>query len=109
MNEFNKIFERDAMYFTHIQPHQHHSNIPTKVDNVPIIYCYSFALKPEEYQPSGSCNFSRLKSVQIVSKFPDGISNVDLKNKAKTGIEVFGINYNILKITSGMAGLMFVN
>ena len=78
------------MYFTHIQPFQHHTNIPTESG----IYTYSFALKPEDYQPSGSCNFSRLKTAQI-------------RSKTGIGIEVYAINYNILKISSGMAGLVF--
>ena len=90
LNEYDKIKNREDMYFTHIQPFQHHTNIPTGSG----IYTYSFALKPEDYQPSGSCNFSRLKTAQIRS------------GKA-IGIEVYAINYNILKITSGMAGLVF--
>ena len=101
LNEYNKIFERESMYFTHIQPYQHHTNVPdvnnssgTTVDNLKHIYSYSFALRPEDYQPSGSCNFSRLKSAQI-------------KSSVGRGIEVFAINYNVLKITSGMAGLLF--
>jgi len=90
LNEYYKIKEREDMYFTHIQPYQHHSNIPMSGN----IYVYSFALKPEEYQPSGTCNFSRLKTSQILSL-------------TGRGIEVYAINYNILKITSGMGGLLF--
>lgn len=93
LNEYFKIQDREDMYFTHIQPYQHHSNIPASGD----IYVYSFALKPEEYQPSGTCNFSRLKSAQILSS----------GNEYGMGIEVFAINYNILNITSGMGGLLF--
>ena len=90
LNQYDKITNRDDMYFTHIQPFQHHTNIPIGSG----IYTYSFALKPEDYQPSGSCNFSRLKTAQI-------------RSKTGIGIEVYAINYNILKITSGMAGLVF--
>lgn len=90
LNEYDKITNREDMYFTHIQPFQHHTNIPTESG----IYTYSFALKPEDYQPSGSCNFSRLKTAQI-------------RSKTGIGIEVYAINYNILKISSGMAGLVF--
>jgi hypothetical protein len=92
LNEYFKIKNREDMYFTHIQPYQHHSNIPTERN----IYVYSFALKPEDYQPSGTCNFSRLKSCQIIS--PEGYGK---------GIQVYAVNYNILKITSGMGGLLF--
>ena len=90
LNEYDKITNREDMYFTHIQPFQHHTNIPTGSG----IYTYSFALKPEDYQPSGTCNFSRLKTTQI-------------RSTTGRGIEVYAINYNILKITSGMAGLVF--
>jgi hypothetical protein len=90
LNEFYKIKNREDMYFTHIQPFQHHSNIPSESN----IYVYSFALKPEEFQPSGTCNFSRFKSAQ-------------LQSKTGRGIEVFAINYNVLKIVSGMGGLVF--
>ena len=93
LNEFFKIKNREDMYFTHIQPYQHHSNVPTSGN----IYTYSFALKPEEYQPSGTCNFSRLKTAQILSN----------DSQYGLGIEVFAVNYNILKITSGMGGLLF--
>ena len=89
LNEYDKLTNRDNMYFTHIQPFQHHTQIPLDGN----IYCYSFALKPEEYQPSGTCNFSRLRTAQIISN--------------STGIEVYAINYNILKIKSGMGGILF--
>ena len=91
LNEFFKIKDREDMYFTHIQPYQHHTNIPPADEG---IYVYSFSLQPEDYQPSGTCNFSRLKSSQILSE-------------TGRGIEVYAINYNVLTITSGMGGLMF--
>ena len=89
-NEFNKLYKRDNMYFTYIQPFQNHTNIPN--DNS--VYVYSFSLNPEDYQPSGTCNFSRLKSSQIISSH-------------NTGIEVYAVNYNILKIVSGMGAVLF--
>lgn len=61
------------------------------------INVYSFALKPEEYQPSGTCNFSRADSVQIVSSSPLTIGTIYVRN------------YNILRIASGMGGLAFAN
>ena len=92
LNEYYKIKDREDMYFTHIQPFQHHSNIPTEGN----IYVYSFALKPEDYQPSGTCNFSRLKQAQIFSPETYG-----------KGIQLYAVNYNILKISSGLGGLVF--
>lgn len=58
------------------------------------IYCYSFALKPEEHQPSGTCNFSRIDNAQLM--FNDTLANSTLK--------VFAVNYNVLRIMSGMGG-----
>jgi hypothetical protein len=63
---------------------------------------YSFALKPEEHQPTGTCNFSRIDNAQV---------SVNLKStrNAATLQKLFAINYNILRIQSGMGGLAFAN
>jgi len=71
----------------------------TKLAN---IYCYSFALKPEEHQPSGSCNFSRIDTKQLI--FNNAVSG-----SSSTTTRVFAINYNILRINSGMGGLAYSN
>ena len=76
------------------------------------IYSYSFALNPEDYQPSGSLNFSKLESAVLKltleenSQKPAGGS--DGQDTVKT-INMYGINYNVLRIMSGMAGLAFIN
>ena len=59
------------------------------------IYVYSFSLEPEEHQPSGSCNFSRIDSAKL------------LFNKAATISNIYAVNYNILRIMSGMGGLAY--
>ena len=80
-----------------IQPYQHHTNSPAPGINV-----YSFALTPEDHQPSGTCNFSRIDNVELIaSDFSDGDTG-----QADT---IFAINYNILRIMSGMGGLAFSN
>tara|TARA_A100001015_G_C15030134_1_gene732744 strand:- start:253 stop:1806 length:1554 start_codon:yes stop_codon:yes gene_type:complete len=67
------------------------------------IYCYSFALKPEEHQPSGTCNFSRIDSAQLIfDNNPGGSSSIP-------ALKVFAINYNVLRIVSGMGGLAYSN
>ena len=58
---------------------------------------YSFALNPEEHQPSGTCNFSRIDNAQLVST---GTQNADT---------IFAVNYNVLRIMSGMGGLAYSN
>ena len=65
------------------------------------IYCYSFALKPEEHQPSGTCNFSRIDNAKLISDTDMGDAN--------TTIKVFAVNYNVLRIMSGMGGLAYSN
>ena len=86
---------RIGKYFNYVQSYQHHTGYPKLGIN-----CYSFGLKPEEHQPSGTCNFSRIDSVQLLL---NNINNNDYK------ISIFAINYNILRIMSGMGGLTYSN
>jgi hypothetical protein len=94
LNGHDRFAARNASYFRLCQPVQAGHRVPSKH-----IYCYSFALKPEEHQPSGTCNFSRIDNAQM--KF-DGT--------APTGtLTVYAINYNVLRIMSGMGGLAYSN
>ena len=61
------------------------------------IYVYSFAINPEEHQPSGTCNFSKLDSAKLILSSASKISNI------------YAVNYNILRIMSGMGGLAYAN
>ena len=86
---------RDGTYFRLIQPYQHH----TRVDPNYYIYAYSFALKPEEFQPSGSLNMSLMNTVSL---------NLSLvSTAAPMTVTVYGHNLNILRITNGLGGLLF--
>ncbi len=82
-----------------------YEELPTLIggikSNLGNIYCYSFALRPEEHQPSGTCNFSRIDNAQLVFDSSPGHSNSTLK--------VFAVNYNVLRIMSGMGGLAYSN
>jgi len=97
LNGHDRFSERDARYFTQTQVWQHHSGIggASVADSIAV---YSFALKPEEHQPSGTCNFSR-------------IDNAQLKITEGTGQEmnIYAVNYNVLRIMSGMGGLAYSN
>ena len=106
LNGHDRFQERSQDYFQMVQPYQHHSNVPMKVkdtldtvkdmDNVAQrVNVYSFALKPEEHQPSGTCNFSRIDNAQLKS--------------GPTVDKVYAVNYNVLRIMSGMGGLAFSN
>jgi hypothetical protein len=85
---------RDATYFRLLEPYYRHTAIP---DN--FIYSYSFAYNPEKYQPSGTLNFSRIDNPVLHIKL--------IENLEETNISIYATNYNILKITSGMGGVLF--
>jgi len=94
INNTDRFSERDESYFRLTQPWQGHTRVPTKH-----IYSYSFALKPEEHQPSGTMNFSRLDNSQLELTFPRGMR--------QSSLVVYLRNYNWLKVTSGVAGTAF--
>jgi len=96
LNGHDRFAVRNASYFRTCQPIQAGHKIPSKH-----IYCYSFALKPEEHQPSGTCNFSRIDNAKIIFTTAGAISG--------TSLTVFAINYNVLRIMSGMGGLAYSN
>lgn len=92
----NRIHLREGFYFNVMQPYHHHTNIPSVGINV-----YSFSLDPEDHQPSGSCNFSRIKDSQII---------INLSNKAmnrSVEMKVYALSYNIFSIQNGIGKLSF--
>ena len=98
-------------YFNAVQVYQHHtggSNLPTATGGNGGIYCYSFALKPEEHQPSGTCNFSRIDSATLVMTL-NGSTAVSLADDKNYDVRVYALNYNILRVMSGMGGLAYSN
>ena len=97
LNGNDRFTERDGRYFDLVQPYDHHSNCPAVGIN-----SYSFALKPEDHQPSGTCNFSRIDNAHLsVNVTSNTISSTYNDGNAK--IRVYAVNYNILRIMSGMA------
>ena len=100
LNGQDRFSEREGSYFDVVQPYQHHTRAPDTGINV-----YSFALRPEEHQPSGSCNFSRIDNavLQLVLSAP----TVSGTNTAK--VRVYAVNYNVLRVMSGMAGVAYSN
>jgi hypothetical protein len=75
-------------------------------DNIAV---YSFALKPEEHQPSGTCNFSRIDDARLVIDGAPNIQVGDANCCCCDQYDVYAINYNILRIMSGMGGLAYSN
>jgi len=98
LNGNDRIANRESRYFDLVQPYQHHTNIPKNGG----INVYSFALKPEEHQPSGTLNMSRIDSAHLHVKINDA-------EKKKGTVLIYAINYNVLRILSGMGGLAYSN
>jgi hypothetical protein len=100
LNGHDRFAERPGTYFNLVQPFQHHTNIPAVGINV-----YSFALNPEDHQPSGTCNMSRIDTATLQLTLTN--NTVGMTNTAK--VRVYAINYNVLRVMSGMGGLAYSN
>jgi hypothetical protein len=122
LNGHDRATERDGSYYNYVQPWQTLRAVPKAG-----VYMYSFALKPDEHQPSGSCNMSRIDNATLLltykSKNSAATSNVvataiqsaltpdqttvDASNL--TALRLFAENYNVLRIMSGMGGLAYAS
>ena len=131
LNGHDRFKERDSNYFSQTQVWQHHTGnggVPTMgynhqvAGNVPVpgastdsensILVYSFALKPEEHQPSGTCNFSRIDTAELVGsdiRVDVDTHRVGSSNATNVKLTIFAVNYNVLRIMSGMGGLAYSN
>ena len=100
LNGQDRFSEREGSYFDLVQPYQCHTRNPDTGINV-----YSFSLRPEEHQPSGTCNFSRIDNatLQLV------LSNATVEGTRTAKVRVYATNYNVLRIMSGMGGLAYSN
>jgi hypothetical protein len=98
LNGQDRISEREGSYFDVVQPFQHHTRAPDTGINV-----YSFALRPEEHNPSGSCNFSRIDNatLQLV------LSSNTVASVATAKVRVYAYSYNVLRVMAGMAGIAY--
>jgi len=112
LNGMDRFDVREGAYFHLIQTYDYHSSTPQPGVNV-----YSFALHPEQHQPSGTCNLSRIDNTTIVLKlftdipFPDPSRNPPPLSIVGPSSELFiyDTNYNVLRIMSGMGGLAYSN
>jgi hypothetical protein len=124
LNGHDRFRRRSGSYFTTVQRYEHHSgadssgvtNVGARVAN---IHTYSFALKPEEHQPSGTCNFSRIDNAVLnynvsnavaatTTGLNTGTSTTNAVSDTNT-LRVYAVNYNVLRIMSGMGGLAYSN
>ena len=98
LNGQDRFKEQSGKYFNQVQPFAHHTGSPYAG-----VYSYSFALKPEEHQPTGTCNFSRIDNAQM------SITCNALGQRTALALQMFAVNYNVLRVQSGMGGLAFSN
>jgi len=99
LNSNDRFDFRDPQFFNGLVPFKYHTNSPDIGIN-----CYSFALNPEEFQPSGTCNFSRINRAQI---------QMTLRQVVNTEIEydvnVFAHNVNVFRVMGGIGSIVFTN
>lgn len=128
LNGQDRFQERRVEYFLNVQTYKHHTHMPRANRNLALryladdnntastdtyavltqtnkqyIHVYSFALNPEEHQPSGTCNFSRIDNATLV------LTSMNIDASATGILKVFAVNYNVLRIMSGMGGLAYSN
>jgi hypothetical protein len=96
LNGNDRFSVRPGSYFNLVQQYQHHTNISLNRG----INVYSFALKPEEHQPSGTLNMSRIDTAVL---------QVTPYQNVTGSILIYAVNYNVLRILSGMGGLAYSN
>jgi len=96
LNGNDRFAERDGKYFSLVQPYQHHENCPDVFHHG--INVYSFAIKPEEHQPSGTLNMSRIDTAIL-----------SMASSVAGDVYIYTVNYNVLRILSGMGGLAYSN
>ena len=108
LNGHDRFDIQNGPYFNYVQPYQHHTRTPADGVNV-----YSFALNPEQHQPSGSANLSRIDTTLLNVQYADNLrtaGNVKLVSLfVNTNINIFAFSYNVLRIMSGMGGLAYAN
>ena len=114
LNGHDRFSVRYADYFRKVQNYEHHCRVPrvgkdldTDDARNQYIYTYSFALSPEEHQPSGTCNFSRIDNAVLQLKY--GSDTGFTAQSVAMNLNIYAVNYNVLRIMSGMGGLAYSN
>jgi hypothetical protein len=123
LNGTDRFDERYGDYFWKVQPYQHHTGGTGMGSRIlgatapattpgPIVYgstnpinVYSFAIQPEEHQPSGTCNFSRIDKATLQLT----VSVNTVRSGRTAQVRVYAVNYNVLRVMSGMGGLAYSN
>jgi hypothetical protein len=96
LDGYDRFERRNGLYFRIVQPFQRHTNVPNNY-----IYLYSFSFKPEEEQPSGSLNCSKIDTINLNLVFNTNTIDDDRL------VSVYATNYNVFRVTGGLGGLAF--
>jgi hypothetical protein len=111
LNGHDRFELRSGDYFNYVQPSQHHRRTPSNG-----IYSYSFSLLPEQHQPSGTCNLSRIDTTLLLITFKDNLRSkfpeilIQINNLLEFSfLHICTINYNVLRVMSGMCGIAYAN
>ena len=106
LNGHDRFDEREGQYFNYVQPAQHHTRTPCDGVNV-----YSFGLHPEQHQPSGTANLSRIDTTLLWLTIADSLrGDADIQLPSATNNAwIFAFSYNVFRIMSGMGGLAYAN
>ena len=99
LDGYDRFYVRNAPYFRLTQAYQHHTNVPTPPT---YIYLYSFSLKPEAEQPSGTLNCSKIDDIVM------GLNFTPTELTHERTVQFYATNYNVLRIVGGLGGLAFI-
>jgi hypothetical protein len=106
LDGYDRFTSRLPAYFRIQQPYDHHTYTPV----FDYIYNYSFALRPEEAQPTGTMNASRIDSIVWQIQMNPVLSNPTIplwQQRGPCHIVVYGHNYNVFRVINGFGGLLF--
>ena len=113
LNGHDRASEQGHLYYTGVQPYENGLRQCYTAPNLTTgsAGMYSFCLKPGEHQPSGTCNFSRIDNARLVLNLtgPSTVKNGQKGQLNAQSINIFALNYNVLRIMSGMGGLAYSN
>lgn len=116
LDGYDRFSIRDAPYFRLTQMSEHHTTTPIEVTPIAgqqnlvqplFIYNYSFSLKPEDVQPSGSMNASRIDSIVWQIYMNQVLNQNDTVTRGNVRITIYAMNYNVFRIIDGFGGLLF--
>jgi|LauGreDrversion4_1035100.scaffolds.fasta_scaffold02061_3 hypothetical protein len=109
LDGYDRFDARSAPYFRQTQPYQYHTAIPAGLKSY--IYVYSFCLRPEAEQPSGSINCSRIEDIRLSMTFNTTLVKIGLTSESPSSVPrhvvVYATNYNVLRIVGGLGGVLF--